>query len=50
MTLLVGKIIYNVGGLASMLGPTGFLLVFGLLCCHTASPLITSGTHTSGAQ
>ena len=49
-TLLVGKIIHNVGGLACILGPTGFLLVFGLLCCLTASPPITSGTHTSGAQ
>jgi len=25
-------------------------LVFGLICCRTASPLITSETYTSGAQ
>jgi hypothetical protein len=28
----------------------GIGLVLGLLCRHTASTLITAGTHTSGAQ
>jgi len=27
-----------------------WFVVFGLLCHHTASNLITAGTHTSGAQ
>jgi hypothetical protein len=32
-------------------GPLGFQkLVFGLLCRHTVSELITSDTHKSGAQ
>ena len=42
----MGKTVHNVCGLPRFLG----LWVFGLLCHHTASTPITSGTHTSGAQ